>query len=309
MSRIALGLVGYGKIARDQHEPAIAASDDFELIAVADPAERHTSLPSYRDAEAMLATHPEITAVSLCMPPRHRESAARQAIDAGRHVLLEKPPATTVAEAIQIESAARAGGVTAFTAWHSQQAAAVDCARAWLSETRVLRVEVTWKEDVRVWHPGQEWIWNVGGFGVFDPGINALSILTAILPGHLALTSADLATPANCATPIAANLQIAGEGFPISAEFDFRQTGPQSWDIAIETARGNLLLSAGGNALSIDGETQPLDREAEYPRLYDRFAELIRSGRSEVDLAPLRLVEEALTKGRHSTVEPFEDAA
>ena len=32
------------------------------------------------------------------------------------------------------------------------------------------------------WHPGQEWIWQAGGFGVFDPGINALSIVTRILP-------------------------------------------------------------------------------------------------------------------------------
>jgi D-galactose 1-dehydrogenase len=309
VSRIALGLVGYGKIARVQHEPAIAASDDFELVAVADPTGRHATLPSYPDAAAMLSAHPEIAAVSLCMPPRFRATAARQAIDAARHVLLEKPPATTVAEATEIERAARQSGITAFTAWHSQRAAAVDRARAWLAGTQVDRVRVTWKEDVRVWHPGQEWIWQPGGFGVFDPGINALSILTAILPGELALTAAELAIPANCATPIAARLEIAGEGFSVAAEFDFRQTGPQSWDIVIETPQGELLLAGGGNSLSIDGEAQTLHREAEYPRLYARFAELIRAGRSDVSLAPLRLVEEAMAKGHHAAVEPFEEMA
>jgi len=309
MTRFALGLVGYGKIAHDQHEPAIAASDEFELVAVADPAASHATLPSYPDAAAMLAAHPEIAAVALCMPPRVRAGAARLAVDAGKHVLLEKPPATSVAEAAAIERAARDKGVTAFTAWHSQQAAAVGRARAWLAAANVRHVRVTWKEDVRVWHPGQEWIWQPGGFGVFDPGINALSILTAILPGRLALADAELATPSNCATPIAAHLEITGAGFPVSAEFDFRQTGPQSWDIAIETDRGELLLSGGGNALWIDGKAEALDSEAEYRGLYARFAELIRSGRSEVDLEPLRLVEEAMAKGRQVTVEPFEEMA
>jgi len=309
MSRVALGLVGYGKIAHDQHEPAIAASDEFELVAIADPAASHATLPSYADPAAMFAAHPEIAAVALCMPPRFRAAAARLAVNAGKHVMLEKPPATSLAEASAIERAARDKGVSAFTAWHSQEAAAVDRARAWLAEAKVRRVQVTWKEDVRVWHPGQEWIWQPGGFGVFDPGINALSILTAILPGPLALTGAELATPANCATPIAARLDIAGAGFPVTAEFDFRQTGPQSWDIVIETDRGELLLSGGGNALSIDGKGEPLDGEAEYRRLYARFAELIRSGRSEVDLEPLRLVEEAMAKGHQVTVEPFEEMA
>jgi predicted dehydrogenase len=309
VSRIALGLVGYGKIARDQHEPALAASGDFELVALADPAARHDSLPSYSDVAEMFAAHPEIAAVSLCMPPRFRAHAVRQAIEAGRHVLLEKPPAATVAEASEIEQLARRKGVTAFAAWHSREGAAVDRARQWLAENRPRTVRIAWKEDVRVWHPGQEWIWQPGGFGVFDPGINALSILTAILPGELLLIGAELAIPENCGTPIAARLDIVGRGLLVTAEFDFRQTGPQSWDITADTGRGELCLSHGGNALSILGEPQEVGEQAEYPRLYARFAELIRAGQSDVDLAPLRLVEDALAQGRRVAVEPFEEHA
>ena len=120
MSRIALGLVGYGKIARDQHEPAIAASGEFELVAVADPSARHERLPSYPELAAMLMAHPEIAALALCMPPRLRAWAARQAVEAGRHVLLEKPPATTLAEAREILRAAQDKRITAFAAWHSR---------------------------------------------------------------------------------------------------------------------------------------------------------------------------------------------
>jgi len=307
VSVIPIGIVGCGKIARDQHLPAIAASLDFAPIAITDPAIRHDSLPTYADLETMFSLHPEIEAVALCMPPRFRADAAREALHFRKHVLLEKPPCATLLEAWELEALAAKVGVTLFTAWHSQEAAAVDAARDRLRDASIHSVRVTWKEDVRVWHPGQRWIWQEGGFGVFDPGINALSILTAILPGELKLVDAELELPVNCATPIAARIDIEGNRFPVTAEFDFRQTGPQSWDIAIETDRGSLLLSHGGNRLEIDGTARDIGGEAEYARLYARFAELIRAGESDVDLAPLRLVEDALTRGRVVPVEPFEE--
>lgn len=309
MTRIAIALAGYGKIARDQHERAIAESEDFELVAVADPAARHASMPSYDSLASMLHAQPEIAAVSLCMPPASRFDAAIEAIAAGRHVLLEKPPCATLAEAERLVGIARRQGVTLYTAWHSQHAAGVDAARDWLSGKTIGSVRVSWKEDARVWHPGQAWIWRQGGFGVFDPGINALSILTRILPGALRLLDAELEVPANCATPIATRLQLAGQDFPVTAEFDFRQIGPQSWDIEVDTSAGGLVLSQGGNTLVINGERQETGPEGEYARLYARFASLIRSSRSEAHLAPLRLVSEALGRGRAVTVATFEDAA
>lgn len=310
MTPIPIGIVGCGKIARDQHLPAIAASEAFEAVAVADPAIKHERLPSYTGLPHLIAAHPDISAVALCMPPRFRAAAAREAIAAGLHVLLEKPPCATVAEAEELARLAQAAGATLFTAWHSQEAAAVRAVRDLLAERSISSVRITWKEDVRVWHPGQEWIWEPGGFGVFDPGINALSILTALLPGEVQLRSAELEIPANCATPIAARLELdADGGIPITAEFDFRQTGPQSWDIDIETTGGTLRLTHGGNRLEVNGTVRPLSAEAEYAALYDRFATLIQTDKSDVDLAPLRLVEDALARGRPIGVEPFEERA
>jgi D-galactose 1-dehydrogenase len=310
MSSIAVGIVGFGKIARDQHAPAICATEGMQLAAIADPISRDAGFPCYPDLSAMLDAVPEIGAVSLCMPPCARASAARQAIAAGRHVLLEKPSCATLAEAEELTRLARSAGVSLFTAWHSQEAAGVAVAREWLANSAVRSIQVTWKEDVRVWHPRQAWIWQEGGFGVFDPGINALSILTAILPGEMRVTDGELSVPVNCATPIAARLTLeSSSGFQVGAEFDFRQTGPQSWDIAIATDRGPLRLTHGGNRLEIGGMTQDVGEEAEYRALYARFAALIHSGASEIDLAPLRLVEDALASGRIVPVEAFEELA
>jgi hypothetical protein len=48
-------------------------------------------------------------------------------------------------------------------------------------------------------------------------------------------------------------------------------------------------------------------RQAEYPAIYSRFAELIDARAVEADLAPLRLVEDSLRKGRTLSVEAFEE--
>lgn len=303
-----LGLVGYGKIARDQHLPAIAALGDFTPVAVADPVATHPDLPSHGDVESMLAAHPEVVAVSLCQPPRFRMAAARAALLAGRHVMLEKPPALSMADLAELEALAAERALTLYTAWHSREAAAVDAARDWLAKTTIGSVRIVWKEDVRRWHPGQAWIWQKGGFGVFDPAINALSILTSIVPGPVRLGSARLEVPANCETPIAGEVSMAtAQGAPIAMELDFLQTGPQSWDIAVDTDAGRLTLGHGGNTLTIEGVDHPMAPEREYQRLYARFAALIAAGEREVDGEPLRLALEAIEGGEVARVEEFHE--
>ena len=49
------------------------------------------------------------------------------------------------------------------------------------------------------------------------------------------------------------------------------------------------------------------EKEREYPGLYRRFVALTKTGASDVDLAPLRLVADAFLLGRRNFVEPFED--
>ena len=95
------------------------------------------------------------------------------------------------------------------------------------------------------------------------------------------------------------------EGLPITAEFDFRQTGPQSWDIVVDTDRGPLTLSGGGARLVAGGEVLVEAAEAEYRGLYRRFIELAATGSSDVDLTPLRLVADAFLLGRRRIVESF----
>lgn len=302
MAKIKLAIVGLGKIARDQHLPSLAASDDFELIGVASPHNALDGVPSFENLGGLLDAVPAIDAVSLCTTPQVRYEIAHLALERGLHVMLEKPPSATVSEVVTLADLAKGRKVTLFASWHSRHAAAVEPARAWLAGRQIRSVTVNWKEDVRVWHPGQAWIWKAGGLGVFDPGINALSILTRILPYPLMLQSAELRFPGNCQTPIAASLEFRGA---TRMELDFLHPGPPCWDIDVDTDAGRLSLARGGSEMRLNNEPVPLPHRAEYPSLYARFAELVRRGSSDVDIAPLQLVADAFLCGQRVEVAPF----
>jgi D-galactose 1-dehydrogenase len=306
VTAIRIAIVGLGKIARDQHIPAIAGTEGIELIALASPDASIDGVKHFATLDELLAAGPDIDAVALCTPPQVRHAQAAIALRAGKHVLLEKPPGSTVSELTPLIAAARQTGRTLFAAWHSRFAPAVEPARTFLASRQIKSVVVEWKEDVKVWHPGQAWIWEPGGFGVFDPGINALSILTRILPRPFFLRRAALSFPRNRAAPIAADLSFTDDtGLPIQAEFDWRQTGPQTWDIRADTDAGRLTLSSGGGRLVHDDRTLIDEKRAEYPGIYRRFVQLIANGVSDVDLSPLVHVADAFMLGPRHEVEPF----
>jgi D-galactose 1-dehydrogenase len=307
-SRIRIGIVGFGKIARDHHVPAIAKCEGLRLHSTADPSTAAAAVPHHRDIEAMLSAAEAPEAVAICTPPGNRFAIARYALARGRHVLLEKPPCAAVEEVEALASQAADAGLTLFCAWHSRYAPAVPPARAWLADRRLRHLRIDWREDVRDWHPNQAWIWAADGFGVFDPGINALSIATMILPQPLVLRSASLSVPANCEAPAVAELHFTGaDAADIHAYFDFLEPGPPTWRMSGETTDGeSLLLTGGGSGLAIDGVEIPLGPRDEYAALYAHFHRLIAAGNSDADAEPLRLVTEALARGRRIVMPPLD---
>ena len=304
---IRIAVVGVGKIARDQHLPAIAASPDFTLAAVVDHHDPHVAAPWFATMDALLDHGPPVDAVVLCTPPQVRYGLAAAAIGHGLHVFLEKPPGATLAEVELLRTAAHDRGVSLFAAWHSRFAAGVQPARTWLASRIIRSVRIVWREDARVWHPGQAWIWQAGGLGVFDPGINALSIATAILPHPFFLTRATLLVPANRAAPIAADLVFSDcRQTPITMDLDWRQTGPQTWDIMVETDAGRMELTNGGGVMTVSQGVQH-GTDSEYAGLYRRFAALVQTHTSDVDITPLRHVADAFLLGQRISVDAFVD--
>jgi len=303
MKPIGIAIIGYGKIAADQHVPSIEANDRFRLLATSSRSGQGVAR-SFTDWREMISEVEGLEAVAITTPPGPRLEIAAECAAAGLHILLEKPPAATISEAEQYRVLAAQHEVTVFATWHARYNPAVFAAADLLSGKRVSSLRIIWHEDVHKWHPGQDWIWEPGGFGVFDPGINAFSTATAIMPQPLFVKSADLQVPENAQTPIAAEVSF-GDG--LSASLDWRRSEGEEWTIAVETDDGlAVTLEKGGAELIVNGALQPSYGMGEYPSIYTRFVDLIDNRRSDIDLAPLRLVADCLLVGRTHRIEAVE---
>lgn len=307
MRPLRIAIIGFGKIAEDQHVPAIASHPRLTLAATSSRSGTGPE-PSFSDYRDLIREVSDLDAVAITTPPGPRFAIARDCIGAGLHVLLEKPPAATLTEAEELACLAEAAGTTLFATWHARHNPAVAAAAEALAGKQVTAFEIVWHEDVHKWHPGQRWIWETGGFGVFDPGINALSIATAIFPGTLTVGAAELAYPANSQTPIAAEIDFcaAESTGRLHASFDWRRAEGEEWTIDVRTADGgHVRLEEGGGRLFIASEEQGFDSAGEYPDIYRQFVDMIDERRSLVDLAPLRLVADCLLVGRRISTDPI----
>jgi predicted dehydrogenase len=305
MKPIRIAIIGFGKIAADQHVPSISGNPRFDLVATSSRSGQGLA-QAFTDWRELIRNVDGLEAVAITTPPGPRYEITRECILAGLHCLLEKPPAAGLAEIHDLSCLADAQHVTLFTTWHAQHHSTVDAAAKTLAGKRIAKMEIHWHEDVHKWHPGQQWIWEPGGFGVFDPGINALSIATKIFPGGLFVQSADLQVPANAQTPIAADIAFSSpqaDGL-LHGSLDWRRSEGEEWTITIETSDGTTVrLEDGGARLVLNGEATADSGIGEYPDIYRTFADLIDERRSLVDVAPFRLVADCLLLARSSSVE------
>ncbi|RYY16807.1 MAG: oxidoreductase, partial [Cytophagaceae bacterium] len=113
-SPIAAGLLAYGMSGKIFHAPFLAMHPGFELQAVVQRHEQrmqadYPHIRSYGSVAELLA-NPTLELVVVNTPSATHVELARQALLAGKHVLLEKPVATTAAEVRDLFALARQQG-------------------------------------------------------------------------------------------------------------------------------------------------------------------------------------------------------
>jgi D-galactose 1-dehydrogenase len=310
MARKKIAVIGVGKIAIDQHLPVIDRSKDFEVAAtVSTRLVAHQGKPVFKTPAELYAAMPEVELVSICTPPGVRHAFVREAIDAGKHILMEKPPTPTISELDDLVAYAKKKKRILFQTWHSRYNEAVDAAKKIIKRDGIRSVRIDWRESVRKWHPGQEWVWEPGGFGVCDPGINALSIFTKIVPFPVFVEAAKLSFPANRQTPVDVELTFKSaepNQPPMTAGFNWLEESGEIWTIRVETAKGDeLKLENGGRLLRINGDVKLQHGDDEYTQIYQHFAKLLKKGKSDVTDEPLRLLADAFLLGSRQNVEEF----
>lgn len=127
MSRLKVGIIGTGGISNSHVRGYAANTDLCEIVAVADiveerakdAAERWGVATSYSDYRHIL-DDPHVDAVSVCTYNMAHRQPTVDALNAGKHVLCEKPMAAELDDAIIMTRAARESGKILMIAFHSR---------------------------------------------------------------------------------------------------------------------------------------------------------------------------------------------
>ena len=136
MKPIRIAIIGYGKIAHDQHVPSIQGNPRFDLVATSSRSGQGVA-HSFTDWRELVRTVEGLQAVAITTPPEPRFEIARECVAAGLHCLLEKPPTAGLAEIAALDCLAQGKDVTLFTTWHAQHHSTVDAAAKALAGKRI----------------------------------------------------------------------------------------------------------------------------------------------------------------------------
>lgn len=195
---IRVGLLGYGAIGHE-HAGAIAATDGLDLSMVCDlSADRRAVAQSFTpgvattDDPSTLRDSPDVDLVIVSTPPNTHGQWALDLIDAGKHVVLEKPMALTTAECdAAIGAAARADRTLVvyqnrrFDPDFRAIAQAIESGD--LGEVFHLEAFVgTYQHPCNYWHSDAD----VSGGALFDWGSHIVDQILQLMPGEIASVTA-----------------------------------------------------------------------------------------------------------------------
>jgi D-galactose 1-dehydrogenase len=250
------GIVGYGRIGKLYAR--LLAEDGGRIglttTAIADPhcADSASSVRIYSNVEELLCT--PVDAVLIATPPKQHASIARQSLTAGKHVLIEKPPAETVPEAQELITLASEKRVTLFFAYHARYNESVQHAKHMFANATIRSITVTYLENALNYHEPNSWVFREGVLK--DSGINALSVLTYILPNidALAVTTADFFTSPSDDVILKAQIGLSLHGTSIGVMLlDWAHRGVEKREIVISTDEGEFTLDIVKDRLLRDG--------------------------------------------------------
>ena len=204
---LKIGIIGCGKITEVRHAPEYAENPNCQLVAFFDVVpERAKALAeqyggtAYDSIEALLAS--DVDAVSVCVANAYHAQASIQALKAGKHVLCEKPMATTPEDCEVMVAAAKAAGKFLMIGQNQRLAKAHVKAREIIASGEMGKV-ITFETHFA--HPGPEgwtgvrdsWFFDkkVASFGVMaDLGVHKTDLIHYLTGKKIVRTSAVLAT-------------------------------------------------------------------------------------------------------------------
>jgi len=320
-ARVRVGVIGTGAISQVVHVPIFAEREDVDLLAVADSdahkaeaLSRRFDIPLVCAAEDLIA-HPDLDAVAICTPNQLHEEMAIEALEAGKHVFVERPLATTSEGAARVIGAAEASGRVLVVGMPHRFRPGVVALRDFIAGGElgdIYAVRGSWMTRLMP-APRLSWRYEraAGGGALMDLGVPALD-LCLWLAGFPAMTRVSCVTsPRGSEVEDAATLMAETEaGVALTLEVSNRLfAGEDRYFARVMGTEGSgslppleVFKQLGGRPIEVTPR-QPRPRGGENPytnayrRLLDDFVQSV-AGRSQVDppreqVALMRLIEAA----------------
>ena len=313
-SPYSLGLIGFGNIGKI-HYGALTKSGqtDFQLKAIADLNTQSVddSVEFYDDYRELLK-NPNIQAVSINTPPNTHYQLVMDALRGGKHVLVEKPPALTVAQCEEISVFANQQERVLFMSFHARYNFCVEAAKEELVDKNIEGIDVQYSEYAPNYHATPGWIFNpeiAGGGVLIDSGINALSVVMYVLPDWTSFSVKDAkfkkAEGFKVETEAHVGFSFGSKGGSGTLSMDWMNKGPEVRQVTF-TADGdtyavdivkNIFSKNGEVQMTEDGSQEIVDQESEYRGVYRDFAGHLAQGKSLISTKELAFIQEAYGQG------------
>jgi 1,5-anhydro-D-fructose reductase (1,5-anhydro-D-mannitol-forming) len=288
------GIVGIGKLADLALAPAIGRQPDSRLVAVCsrdlsraqDFAHRHGAEQAYCDYTRMI-DDPNVDVVSIATPNGLHKQHAVAALEAGKHVLVEKPMTLTLADGREMVSAAAAANRLLAVGFHLRHKTTNRAARSLITEQRFGAMRFaemcigagkdrfpydTWRAEPEL----------AGGGTLLNQGTHALDLLSYLT--NRPVVEVTCITDANALEDVMVATCVLENGLLATvSSHQLRGGTPRDWRVVGEDAwlegRGALAATAGDElvAHTNDGTHRIASSPASaYDSEIDAFAAAVR---------------------------------
>ncbi len=328
-------IVGFGFIAEKGHLPGYRSTKAvrFEIVAVADICAQRRELAerlipgvrTYTDATLLIAgERGRIDFIDIATPPSDHADIAKLALEAGLHVLCEKPLTTSTADAEMLLATARRVERVLFPSHNYRHAPVVREVRRMLDEDAIGRVHLVNLQTFRTTHAKgvSEWRrdWRrehryAGGGIAMDHGSHTFYLAFDWLSAYPTALSATMATSAGYDTEDTLSCQVRFPGGTAIASLTWT-AGLRRVSYALHGERGAILVHDDDielvrqvegkfvtEKMSVSSDWMDASHAEWFGSLFDRFAAAISAeqwvGRDATDaLECVRLIQAAYDSAR-----------
>lgn len=250
---VRVALVGCGTVARSGHLPSLRLGGDADVVAFASRSPRSAELARNAWGSGDATTdwraavrRPDVDAVHVCVPNALHHEVALAALRAGKHVLVEKPIATTLRDADELVALADRQGLLLGVCFEGRMAPGLQELRRRLpSIGEVTRAEIALGHaGPECWSPDSTWFRDAtlsGGGVLIDLGVHVLDALRWTLADVEQVVSAELTGPVE--EEAALELRLVG-GATASARVSWRSP-EQGFSFRFAGAGGSLEVDGG----------------------------------------------------------------